>query len=116
MQVLLNKNPTKDIVVYAIWFKVINSDARSSWSRILLTDDRVTHFWDEKLIAGPWFADWGEYIGLQASNKYLLWDAFLLFSRTASWEKYPKPLWSGGAPVVYWMESLEKSFLALYEQ
>tara|TARA_B100000686_G_scaffold341932_1_gene420161 strand:+ start:251 stop:601 length:351 start_codon:yes stop_codon:yes gene_type:complete len=116
VQVLLNKNPEKDIVVYAIWFKVINSDSRSAWPSLLLTDDRVTHFWDEKLIAGPWFAGWGPYIGIQASDGYLLWDAFLLFSRTATWEKYPQPLWSGAAPVVYWIESLEQSFLALYEQ
>tara|TARA_B100000029_G_scaffold493772_1_gene556681 strand:- start:12887 stop:13237 length:351 start_codon:yes stop_codon:yes gene_type:complete len=116
VQVLLNKNPEKDIVVYTIWFKVINSDSRSAWPSLLLTDDRVTHFWDEKLIAGPWFAGWGPYIGIQASDGYLLWDAFLLFSRTATWGKYPQPLWSGAAPVIYWIESLEQSFLALYEQ
>jgi hypothetical protein len=58
----------------------------------------------------------GTVIGIEASDGALLWDAFLLFSKTSTWEKYPKPLWSGAAPVVYWIESLEKSFLALYEQ
>jgi hypothetical protein len=52
----LNKNPSADIRVYAVWFNMFPGDARWRWDGGGLTDPRVLHFWDEHKTVGTWFS------------------------------------------------------------
>ena len=53
---ILEKNPKLDVAVYAVWFNMIPTDARSEWPTDRLADSRVTHFWDAQKVAGRWYA------------------------------------------------------------
>lgn len=81
----------------------------------MLTDKRVTHYWDEQDIVGTWFAKQGENIGLAARDGIFLWDAFLLFSRDSIWEEYPNDLQTGSSPVMSSIKLLQESLLSMYQ-
>ena len=63
MQTILTKNPDIDVAVYTIWFRGYRGGSREAWPKELLTDKRVTHYWDDQDIVGTWFAK-------QGKNKY----------------------------------------------
>jgi len=86
---------------------------RDAWPSELLTDKRVTHYWDEQDIVGTWFAKQGKNIGLEARDGIFLWDAFLLFSKDSSWEEYPNDLQSGSSPVFGSTKLLQESLLSM---
>jgi hypothetical protein len=54
---ILNKNPSPDLRVYAVWFNMFPGDARWRWDGGGLTDARVIHFWDDGKTVGTWFSD-----------------------------------------------------------
>ena len=113
MQTLLTQNPDIEIAVYCVWFKGYMGAGRDAWPSELLTDKRVTHYWDEQDIIGIWFAKQGKNIGLTARDGLFLWDAFLLFSKDSSWEEYPNDLQSGSSPVVGSIKLLQESLLSM---
>jgi hypothetical protein len=53
---ILNKNPSADVRVYAVWFDMYPGDARWRWDGEGITDSRVVHFWDEQKTVGTWFS------------------------------------------------------------
>ncbi len=108
---LLAKHPDRELAVYAIWFNMVGSDDRSRWPAGLLTDRRVTHFWDEEKVVGRWFATQPEYGGLYGGP--VLWDAYLLYDRNARWEKAPSDLVSWGFTIVRTRERLQSGLLRL---
>jgi hypothetical protein len=81
---------------------VLPGDSREGLDASVLADDRVTQFWDPRQRSGRWFADSGN-LGLDPP---LLWDAYLLFGRSARWERIPRPLVSWGSPVIANTDSL----------
>lgn len=104
MQEQLEQHPSAQLQVYAIWLPMMPTDARSEWRARLLSDRRVTHYWDEDRVSGLWFAqantaDLG-YAGI-------VWDAYFLFDRDASWDEAPAPVVSAGSPVVNREDALE---------
>ncbi len=109
---LLAKHPDAELAVYAFWFDMLDSDSRSRWPKDLLTDRRVTHFWDEKKVVGRWFASHPDYGGLYGGP--VLWDAYLLYDRNARWEKAPSDLVSWGFTIVRTRERLEKDLQKLW--
>ena len=68
--------PSAKLKVYAIWFNMMTSDRREEWPSKLLTDRRVTHFWDDKKLLGNWYAMSKEFS--KGSGK-VVWDAFFVY-------------------------------------
>jgi hypothetical protein len=63
----------------------------------------VVHLWDQQDLTGDWFvAHEPDY---QASD----WDAYLLFSPTATWTSQPPPLISSGDSVIGAKDQLAQS-------
>ena len=53
----MDEHPEADLRVYAVWFNMIFGDDENQWDDSLLTDERVTEFWDEDRLLGLWFAE-----------------------------------------------------------
>ena len=108
---LLNPNPDADLKVYSIWYNMYPGDDRSKWDENLLTDPRVTHFWDEDKIVGRWMVaqDIVDY------PREIVWDAYLLFGPDARWKNVPEPLISWGTPVYHRRHKLKSELLPLLE-
>ena len=81
-------------------------DERAKWRPQLLRDARVVHWWDERRLLGrQLLVDLRPYNHLRAPGSrdfqgQILWDAYLLFDRTARWEQSPKGLVSWGYTVM----------------
>jgi hypothetical protein len=91
---ILDKNPSAQVQVYAIWFNMLPFDSRAQWDGADLTDPRVVHLWDEQKIAGNWFAS---HVSESQGTE---WDAYFLYDPQATWEHEPSPLVSWGGPVI----------------
>jgi hypothetical protein len=77
---ILDANPGANVRVYAVWFNMLPRDSRSGFPSDLLTDHRVTQFWDEHHLVGTAFAPLADW------HKGVLWDAYFLYPRAARWE------------------------------
>jgi hypothetical protein len=110
---ILEKNPTANVHVYAIWFSMLPTDGRSMWrwGGSTLTDSRVAHFWDQQKLVGRWFAEHenpGEANGI-------VWDAYYLFGPDAQWDFEPKPLTSSGGTVREKYDELNQKLVPLLD-
>ena len=50
------------------------SDAKSQWDPDLLSDARVTHYWDPDLSIGRWFDANEDQIGFEFNKGPIVWD------------------------------------------
>ena len=114
---LLAKNPTADVQVFVIWFRMYPGDAESKWRSELLTDRRVEHRWDEPKTAGRWFLSNLESLrpsrggdGVFPQRADALWDSYLLFDRGATWNDAPSGVLSWGYTVMRTRAQLLKDF------
>lgn len=91
------------------------SDSRSRWRLTghVITDPRVTHFWDEQKLIGRWYA---KQDAPEAGDEQIVWDAYYLYGPEAEWTVKPEPLISHGATVVDEFEELRKQVLPLLTQ
>lgn len=106
----MEKHPTADLAVYAVWLPVLPGDERAAWDERLLPDTRVTHFWDEQRLTGFWFARQGY---LEGQHFGFVWDAYLLFGPEAKWESKPLSLMSEGTTVIGKSQNLRESLVPL---
>lgn len=89
--------------VYAVWFDMYPGDERSTWPSGLVSDPRVTHYWDEQKVVGNWCPANSK----EGSPGDVLWDEFLLYPKGAKWaDVATKPI-TWGAPIVKDHEKLE---------
>lgn len=79
----------------------MQNDARDKWVPELLSDPRVSYFWDEERLSGVWFSD--QISGQQP----LSWDSYFLYGPDATWEDIPDPLISTGYTIIEKVEQLE---------
>ncbi len=87
---ILEANPDANLRVYAVWFNMLPRDSRGGFPADLLTDSRVTQFWDEGHLVGTAFAPLADW------HQGVLWDAYFLYRCDARWETVaPKPLLPG---------------------
>jgi len=109
---LLEKYPSSNLRVYAIWFSMLPIDARSNWrwTGNVLSDRRVSHFWDENKIVGRWFA---KQENPADANPGIEWDAYFLYGPDAQWEAKPEPLISGGGTVRDQFDELRRKLAPL---
>lgn len=113
---LLEHYPNAKLHVYAIWFDMLASDARSRWSSTLLTDPRVIHRWDEPKAVGRWYAQHVSSMRplLTPESRWgdgdVLWDSWTLYGPKASWastETAPTDLIHWGRTIVASRETLK---------
>lgn len=106
---ILAKYPDSSLRVYAIWLPMISDDSRSRWRQDLLTDSRVTHFWDEDRLVGRFFAKLSD----PPPKGGVQWDAFFVYGPEASWDETPPPLRSFGRTVMGTREKLRAALAPL---
>lgn len=111
-QELLERNPTAELRIYAVWFNMYPGDARSKWPAAILTDPRVTHYWDEQRALGEYYLGQLPAIVDRRASATLqpaadaMWDAFFLHGPGQRWaEPLPSPLlW--GYPIMVTRDQL----------
>ena len=117
---LLEHYPRATLRVYAIWFDMLASDARSRWPPTLLTDPRVIHRWDEPKAVGRWYARHASAMRPMLTpesrwgNGDVLWDSYLLYGPNASWGDPPTGLIHWGRTIVAGRETLKADFEQLF--
>lgn len=80
------------------------------WGGSALTDQRVTHFWDEQRIVGRWYSVNGTSEEKEAG---IVWDAYYLYGPDAEWTSQPPPLLSSGGTVREKYEEIERQLTPL---
>ncbi len=104
---ILQKYPTSDIRVYTVWFDMLPGDSRDLVDRKLLSDRRVTNYYDPGRLIGSWFA------ANVDSGRGIVWDAYFLYGRDASWVSAPGPLLSSGSTVIGASSDLAGAFAGI---
>jgi hypothetical protein len=107
---LLAQYPSKELRVYAVWLPMLWADAREKWNGNAMPDLRVTHFWDEKMQIGEWFAE--EVEGYRGVS----WDTYYLYGPDATWDAIPAPLIGSGGTIIDQREALKKQIDRLLER
>ena len=107
---ILNKHADPKLKVFVVWLKKYPGAARSAWKPALLPDARVTHFWDEELISGRFFASH------RKPKSGVEWDAFFVYGPKASWDETPAPLISFARPVKPNHQKLKDALLPLLKK
>ena len=97
---ILQKLPELDIRVYTVWLHVLAGDERGKVRTSMMSDERVSHFWDPDGITGIWF---GERKG---EDLVFAWDMFLLYDRNAEWSQDRSAAVSFGNPVIRFRDRL----------
>ena len=108
-QEILAANPRGDVRVYAVWFDMVEGDARETVDRALLDDPRVTRFWDDGKRAGRWYAAWTR----PADREWVEWDAFFVYPACATWTESAARPRSWGRTVIGRREELRDALAPL---
>jgi hypothetical protein len=104
---VLEKHPKASLRVLVVWFDMMAGDSRQVTDLRLLSDPRVTNYWDAGDVAGRWFAkNVDGYDGVA-------WDEYFLYGRDAAWDAQPKPLLSNGSSVIETSGQLQKAITPL---
>ena len=117
---LLQKYPTANLRVYAVWFNMYPGDARARWPATLLSDVRVIHRWDEPKAVGTWYAARSALmrtqltVGSRWGEGAVLWDSFLLYGADSRWDDAPTNLIHWGRSIVAGRETLREDFEKLF--
>jgi hypothetical protein len=92
--------------VYAVWFNMYPGDARTKWPPTLLTDARVTHYWDEgRALGTAYLANLTTMLTRRAEATMMptadaMWDAFYVYSAEDGWrDPLPLPI-AWGYPIM----------------
>lgn len=91
----------------AVWMPLVRTDARSEWNPDLLSDPRVSYFWDEGRVSGNWFA---QHV---SGQEPLAWNAYFLYGADSVWNDGPGPLVSTGYGIIDWAGQLEANLSTL---
>lgn len=101
---ILEKDPNADLKVYAVWFDMYPGDARWRWDGDGMTDQRITHFWDEQKVVGSWFSTNLTHRGAPT------WDFYAVYGPEA--RDFSTPLSMGGS-IIARREQLQASLAPL---
>jgi hypothetical protein len=63
-------------------------DSRRLLDTRVLSDPRVTYFWDQEKVVGRWFS------AHVTNRRHITWDAYFLYGPEARWDQEPGPLMS----------------------
>ena len=110
-----------DLRVYAVWFNMVEGDARERWSAELLTDKRVVHLWDEQKTVGRFFAPTTQSEEMENAlapnsnglGQAVLWDSYLVFGPESRWEDRPSGIRRWGRTILRTRKDLADTVNAL---
>jgi hypothetical protein len=91
---ILQRYPSARLKVLAVWFDMLPGDSRQLLDTRVLSDPRVTYYWDEAKVAGRWFS------AHVTGGTGITWDAYFLYGPDARWTQTPGPQLSSGGPVI----------------
>lgn len=81
----MNNVDDDNLRIYIVWLPTLRSDNKVE--AVLRTqefnDDRLTHFWDEEMLAGK---SWQEVLDIRG----VAWDVYFLYGRDATWVDSPQ--------------------------
>jgi hypothetical protein len=115
---LLGPNPEAPVRVYAVWYNMFPGDSRQRWRPDLLSDSRVTHYWDEpRAIGRAYFQDLTRMWEKRAPDTVppldlILWDAYLLYGAEARWNEEPPDVVSWGSTILMVRDRLKEDLTA----
>lgn len=110
---ILEKYPDADLEVYAVWFNMIPGDRRERWNPDLLSDKRVSHYWDEDRLLGSWITKNVpdcDHLGP------IDWDSYYLFDTDGKWADTFEGIDACGTPIFKATGPLEKAAKQLFEE
>ena len=96
-------------------------DARERWSADLLTDRRVTPWWDEEKSVGRWYGERMREMedrrapGARDLDGPILWDAYLVYGPEAKWNDTPTGLRRWGRTILATREPFLETFQTLVD-
>ena len=110
---ILNTNQSSNLRVYAVWFSMIPTDARSRWNWTggILDDPRVLHYWDEKKKVGRFYAGKDP----ESDDWDVVWDTFYLYGSDARWIEKPDRELATGMTVRSEFETLKTALVPLLQ-
>jgi hypothetical protein len=91
---ILEKNRSARLGVDVVWLPMLPGDSEQLIDRRVLSDPRVTYYWDPGRTVGAWFS------GHVTHKQGITWDAYFLYGPQATWGSVPAPLVSRGSSVV----------------
>jgi len=100
---ILDEEPSQDVRIYAVWLNQRSTDARDEIDESILTDPRVTQYWDGEALTGTYFAE--ADLGRLGYSGFV-YDVYYVFGGDANWQDEPAPLAGAGVPVVSHVEEL----------
>ncbi len=103
----MDRYPSADLRVYAIWLPMLWSDSRALWDGRVMPDPRALHFWDGQRVVGEWFSV--QVDGYEGVS----WDAYYLYGPEAVWDAVPAPLLGSGGTIYGERETLEAQVKAI---
>jgi hypothetical protein len=95
---ILEKEPSKDLRIYAVWLNQRSTDGRDEIDESILADPRVTQYWDQEGITGRYFAE-NDLGGLGYAG--FVYDVYYVFGGDAAWANAPAPPAASGSPVLF---------------
>lgn len=114
------KYPKASLRVYAVWYNMMEGDARSRWPARMLTDPRVAHLWDEGYVVGKFYTQIKPTIMDKLtpdSNDFrgpIMWDAWYLYPPTSRWDTAPTGLAAWGRTILMSSQSLVRELNARF--
>lgn len=120
-QELLEKQRAADLRVYAVWFSMYPTDRRENWPPDVLTDHRITHWWDEEKAVGRWYMQRTPDMqaalapGSSGFAGDVLWDAYIVYGPDATWETGPAHLRRWGRTILRTRDELRAAFDAVLQ-
>lgn len=107
---ILDKTPTDDLQVYAIWVPFLGGNEHAAdLSQRALPDPRVVQYWDGAAATSDWFAK-----NVQQSPAPA-WDVYFLYGPDAEWTSVPGPLVSSGGSIIGQSSALESAITPLLQ-
>jgi hypothetical protein len=101
--------PSAKLKVYAVWFNMMTSDQREEWPSKLLTDRRVTQFWDDRKLLGNWYGTFKEF---STGSGKVVWDAFFVYDSDSRWTDQPSGLIGWGSTIISHKNQLAEAVAA----
>lgn len=106
-QEILEKHRSARLNVEVIWLPTLPGDAKQFIDQRVLSDPRVTYYWDPNRIVADWFS---QHITQRPGPT---WDAFFLYGAQARWDSAPGPLVASGSTIIGTKDDLLAGFNAV---
>ena len=93
-QEILQKHRSAPLKIEVVWLPMLPGDAKALIDQRVLSDPRVSYYWDPNRIVGNWFS---QHITHEPGAT---WDAFFLYGEQARWDSTPGPPVASGSTII----------------